>query len=211
MTKIILVRHGRTLWNREEIFRGTEDVPLDDYGRREAASVREVLRSTGIHAAYSSPLSRARETAEIILQPHGIQVRSHAGLADLHFGDWQGLSHQEVKARYPGLYTQWKRAPHSVVFPNGQSLDSVRDRALQVTREAVEKHKGQAVLLVAHRVVNKVLICALLGLDNSHFWQIAQDPAAVNVLEHSEGTWVCRLLNDTCHLRDSGGGSVVDF
>jgi broad specificity phosphatase PhoE len=151
------------------------------------------------------------ETAKIILEPHSIPVQIHPGLMDLDYGDWQGISNEEVKTRYPELYRLWKHAPHTVVFPNGESLGSARDRSLRVTQEVVEKHPGKVVLLAAHRVVNKVLIAALLGLDNSHFWEIGQDTAAINIFQYSEGKWICRVLNDTCHLHKLGGRSTLDF
>ena len=77
MTRIVLVRHGRTEWNKGEIFRGTVDIPLDEQGRKEAACAKDWLKETPFDAAYSSPLGRAVETAEIILQPHGLAVHKH--------------------------------------------------------------------------------------------------------------------------------------
>ncbi len=211
MTRLLLVRHGRTEWNKGEIFRGTADIPLDDQGRREAACARDWLQGESFGAAYSSPLCRAMETARIILEPHGLEVRPHPGLTDLDYGDWQGKSLSEVKRLYPELYRQWETAPHTVVFPNGEGLGAVRDRALAVASEVVSRHPGETVLLAAHRVVNKVLIAALLGLDNSHFWEIGQDTAALNEFVYRDGRWICRLVNDTCHLRDLGDRVTADF
>jgi phosphoserine phosphatase len=211
MTRIVLVRHGRTEWNRGQIFRGTVDIPLDEQGRKEAACARDWLKEETFHVAYSSPLSRAVETAEIILEPHGLTVRRHEGLTDLNYGDWQGKSNEEVKRIYPELCHQWKEAPHTVVFPNGEGLDAVRDRALAAVEEVVTEHPDRTVLLAAHRVVNKVLIASLLGLDNSHFWEIGQDTAALNEFVHQGGKWICRLLNDTCHLRLLTDRVTADF
>jgi broad specificity phosphatase PhoE len=210
-TRILLVRHGRTEWNKGEIFRGTVDIPLDDQGRREAACAREWLRSEKLDAAYASPLSRAMETARIILEPHGLSVTPHPGLTDLNYGDWQGVSLGEVRQKYPELYRMWKQTPHTVVFPNGEGLASVRDRALGAVQEIVTRHLGKTVLLAAHRVVNKVLVMALLGLDNSHFWRIGQDTAAVNEFALEDGVWICRKVNDTCHLRELEGRVTHDF
>ncbi len=99
MTNLIILRHGRTAWNREEIFRGTEDIPLDDQGRREVACARDRLERDRIDAAYSSPLSRAVETANIVMEPHGgVGTVIHDGLKDLNYGDWQGMSHEQVNS-----------------------------------------------------------------------------------------------------------------
>jgi broad specificity phosphatase PhoE len=211
MTRIILVRHGRTEWNKGEIFRGTVDIPLDEQGRKEAACARDWLKEATFHAAYSSPLGRAVETAEIILEAHGLTVRKHEGLIDLNYGEWQGKANEEVKQIYPELYQQWREAPHTVVFPEGEGLGTVRARSLSAAEEMVAKHPDETVLLAAHRVVNKVLIAALLGLDDSHFWEIGQDTAALNEFVYQDGKWICRLVNDTCHLRGLTDRVTTDF
>lgn len=211
MTRIVLVRHGRTEWNKDQIFRGTADIPLDDQGRKEAACARDWLADETFHAAYSSPLGRAVETARIILEPHGLAVRKHEGLTDLNYGAWQGKTKEEVKRVYPELYRQWREAPHTVLFPEGEGLDAVRTRSLAMVQEVVAEHPAATVLLAAHRVVNKVLIAALLGLDDSHFWEIGQDTAALNEFVYENGRWICRLVNDTCHLRGLTGRVTADF
>ena len=211
MTRILLVRHGRTEWNKGQIFRGTVDIPLDEQGRKEAACARDWLEEASFDAAYSSPLGRAVETAEIILEPHGLTVHKHEGLIDLNYGEWQGKPNEEVKRIYPELYQQWREAPHTVVFPEGEGLGAVRDRSLSAVEEVVAKHPDETVLLAAHRVVNKVLIAALLGLDDSHFWEIGQDTAALNEFVYQDGKWICRLVNDTCHLRGLADRVTTDF
>jgi broad specificity phosphatase PhoE len=202
MTTLFLVRHGQTGWNKEGIFRGTKDVPLDAVGKEEALSVGKRLKEEGITAVFSSPLSRAKETAEAIARFHKIEVQLLAGLIDLNFGEWEGQSLEAVKKRYPDLYQQWLQAPHEVIFPGGEGLDVVRSRVMGAVEGIIERHPQEVVVLVSHRVVLKVLICALLVLDNSHFWNIGQDTAAINCFQHRDGTWTCNFLNDTCHLKE---------
>jgi broad specificity phosphatase PhoE len=204
MTTLFLVRHGRTGWNKEQIFRGTRDVPLDAVGKEEALMVGERLKAEGITAVYSSPLSRARETAEAIARFHKVEVKVLPGLIDLNFGEWEGMSLKEVQERYPDLFQQWQQAPHQVTFPSGEGLAVVRSRVIEAVGDVVAHHPQEAVALVSHRVVLKVLICALLGLANSHFWNIGQDTAAINCFQHRNGTWIVNFLNDTCHLKGSG-------
>ncbi len=211
MTRILLVRHGRTEWNKDQIFRGSVDVPLDEQGRKEAARAGDWLKGETFHAAYSSPLSRAVETAELILKTHNIPVQKHPGFTDLNYGDWQKKTRTEVEKLYPELVRQWEQAPHTVNFPNGEGLGAVRERSLKAIQEVAAGHPGQTVLVAAHRVVNKVLIAALLGLDNSHFWEIGQDTAALNEFVYDKERWICRLLNDTCHLRGLEGRVTTDF
>jgi broad specificity phosphatase PhoE len=211
MTRIILVRHGQTPWNKDKIFRGSRDIPLNDTGREEARLAGEWLKGETIHAAYCSPLSRARDTGEAIAKHHGLQVADLPGLTDLKYGDWEGLPLTEVKVKYADLYRRWETAPHTVRFPNGETLDEVKARALAAVAAVVQRHPEQTVLLAAHRAVNKVLIAALIGLDNSNFWRIGQDTTAVNCFNIVNGTWHIMLLNDTCHLRGLTRGEYVDF
>ncbi|MFZ2012392.1 MAG: histidine phosphatase family protein [Nocardioides sp.] len=211
MTGIILVRHGQTPWNLDKIFRGSRDIPLNDQGREEARLAGEWLKGETIHAAYASPLSRARDTAFAIARHHNLAVADLPGLTDLCYGDWEGLPLAEVKTRYAELYHQWETAPATVRFPGGETLDEVKDRALKAVEEVVRRHPGQVVLLAAHRAVNKVLIAAFIGLDNSHFWRIGQDTTAINRFNRVGNTWHIMGLNDACHLRDLARGEYVDF
>jgi broad specificity phosphatase PhoE len=211
MTHIILVRHGRTPWNKDKIFRGTVDIPHDDVGREEARLAGEWLKGETIHAAYCSPLARARDTAQAIARHHGLQVTDLPGLIDLNYGDWQGVPLSEVKVKWAELYRQWETAPHTVRFPQGETLEECSRRAWAAVEEVVERHPGQTVLLAAHRVVNKVLLAKFIGLDNSHFWRLGQDTTAINRFQLVGHAWHILLLNDTCHLRGMKRGPYVDF
>lgn len=211
MTKIYLVRHGRTAWNREEIFRGTKDIPLDEQGMEEARLAGDWLKVEKIDAVYSSPLSRSVETARAIASPHGIDVRILDGLYDINYGKWEGVSHDEVIRKWPDLYRKWKTEPHRVVFPDGESLDAVRKRSMDAVMKVVSLHPGNTVVLVAHRVVNKVILAAIIGLDNSHFWRIGQDTGAINSFRYEDGKWIILSLNDTCHLRKIKSADPSDF
>jgi broad specificity phosphatase PhoE len=211
MTRIILVRHGQTPWNKDKIFRGSVDIPLNDQGREEARLAGEWLKGETIHAAYTSPLSRSRDTAEAIARHHGLEVADLPGLSDLCYGDWQGVPLTEVKVKFAELYRQWEIAPHTVRFPNGETLDEVRARSMAAVTEVIRRHPDQVVLLSAHRAVNKVLIAAFIGLDNSHFWRLGQDTTAVNRFKRVGDTWHILLVNDVCHLRGLERGPYVDF
>jgi len=210
MTEVILARHGETEWNVNEVFRGRIDVDLDETGMKQAQLLAEYLRSARIAAIYSSPLKRALRMAEMIALHHGLEVAVAPGLIDFDYGEWQGLSHQEVKDKYAGLYTQWVEYPHRVRMPAGESLNGVRRRAMGVVREVIAKHAG-TVVLVSHRVVNKVLICALLGLNNSHFWNIRQDVGAITVFTYENERFTLVEHNNTSYLEPISQGKLADF
>jgi broad specificity phosphatase PhoE len=201
MTSVYLVRHGETAWNKEEIFRGRTDISLNEIGFREAQLVGDYLKGKDIQVIYSSPLSRAMETARGIAQVFNLKVQPLEGIIDMSFGKWEGLPLKEVQPRDGELYRQWREEPHLVTLPGGESLDEVRVRAMAALEGVIQYHKGMNIVLVSHRVVNKVIICGILGIDNSHFWQIGQDTAAVNLIQYKEGKYILSLLNETCHLK----------
>jgi len=201
MTRTYLVRHGQTAWNKEEIFRGRTDVPLNETGLREAQLAGEYFREMEIHAIYSSPLLRAWETAQKIADVQRLEVRSLQGIIDMCFGEWEGQSLKDVQEKDGQRFQQWKNEPHLVKIPGGETLDEVRDRAMAVLEKTIKSHSGKTLLFVSHRVVNKVILCSILGLDNSHFWQIGQESTAINLIQHRDGKYVLSLLNEACHLK----------
>jgi broad specificity phosphatase PhoE len=206
VTRIILVRHGQTAWNvgapsaEGERFRGRVDLPLNERGHAQALALAERLADEPIAAIYASPLQRAMETAEPTARRLGLTVQPLEGIIDINYGDWQEHPHSEVARLYPTLYRQWLQEPHLVRPPGGESLEEVRDRAMAALCQVMDCHQDQTVLVAAHQVVNKVLVCAMLGLDNSHFWCIRQDNGCLNVFDYKEGVFTTILINDTCHL-----------
>ncbi len=201
MTRVYLVRHGTTEWNREEIFRGRVDCGLNETGRAEAAAVAGYFEGVKMDGIYTSPLARAAETAAAIAVGRGMEVVPDPAFIDLDFGEWQGHPLKEVREKYPEMYRAWRERPQEVTFPGGENLDQVRKRAWEGLLRVARENPDRTVVIVSHRVITKVLICAALGLDNSHFWQIKQDTTAINCLEYARGMFIVSLLNDSCHLK----------
>jgi broad specificity phosphatase PhoE len=200
-TSIYLVRHGQTAWNKEEIFRGRTDIPLDETGLKQAELVGQYFKGMETHGIFSSPLSRAWQTAQKIAEFHNLKVQPLQGILDMSFGNWEGRPHQEIRENDRQTYRHWVEEPHLVRLPGGEGLDDVRVRAMAAMEEVIRNHPGKTLVLVTHRVVNKVLICGILGLDNSHFWQITQDTTAINLVQHRDGKYILSLMNETCHLK----------
>jgi broad specificity phosphatase PhoE len=210
MAEIILARHGATEWNVEEVFRGRIDVELNETGIKQAELLAEYLTDSKIDAVYSSPLKRALDTAEIIASHHKLDVEIAPGLIDLDYGKWQGLPHQEVKDKYRELYAEWIKSPHRVKMPAGESLSDVRERAIGVVDKVIAKYEG-TVVLVSHRVVNKVLICTLLGLDNSYFWNIKLDTGGITTFIYENGRFILTEHNNTSYLKSLHEAPLSDF
>jgi phosphoserine phosphatase len=210
MTTIILVRHGDTDWNVEEIFRGRADIELNETGIKQARLLAKHFESVPIEAVYSSPLKRAWETAKIIAGFRNIDITLCQELIDFDYGEWQGLSHRTVKEKHETLYAEWLQNPHLVKMSRGESLDDVGRRALSVVNQVIINHQG-VVVLVSHRVVHKVIICALLGLDNSHFWNIRLDTCGITTFVCERNRYVLTRHNDTSFLTPLGQTSLSDF
>lgn len=206
MTRIILVRHGQTVWHSDGIERaeGRAEVDLDEVGVRQAGATAARLSQWEISAVYSSPLKRALSTAGILGARRGLTPQPEPGLIDIDYGKWQGMTHQEAKADDPRLYDLWLKRPHLVAFPNGESLNDVRKRAVSGIEALVPKCDGKTVVLVSHKVVIKLLLCHFLDLDDSHFWRFQQGFCAVNVIEADAGSRVVHLINDACHIEGLG-------
>jgi broad specificity phosphatase PhoE len=211
MTEIILIRHGETEWNTSETFRGRADIDLDASGLQQAELLGSYLSKEKIDLIYSSPLKRAVKTAEAIARFQNIEVNAVENLNDLDFGEWQGLTLEEVKGKYEELYRDWLDTPEQVKIPGGESLQSILDRALPFVEDAVMKCGEGKVALVSHRVVHKVLICALLGLDNSHFWNIKLDTGAITRFIYNGDKVILTVHNDTPYLKDIQDRPLEDF
>ncbi len=210
MAEFIIARHGETEWNVAEVFRGQVDIDLNETGVKQAELLAGYLSTSTIEAIYSSPLKRALKTAETIARPHQLKVTVEPDLVDLNFGKWQGLSHQEVKERYGELYAKWVTHPEQARMPGGETLEDVRKRAARVITQVLGSHSGTS-LIVGHRVVNKVIICALLGLDNSHFWKIRQNVGGISIFAYQNEQFILTRHNDTSFLRPLAGVRQDDF
>lgn len=211
MTEIILVRHGETDWNASEVFRGRADVGLNENGRKQARALGAYLSKEKIDFIYSSPLKRAVDTAGAIARHQTLEVNRIENLIDFHFGDWQGLSLRDVRERCPELYRDWEDTPEQVRIPGGESLAEVRNRALPFIEDAIMRCGEGRIVFVSHRIVNKVLVCALLGMDLSHFWNIRIDVGGLTRFSCGDGRLVLSKHNDTLYLEPAGITEGSDF
>ncbi|MBD2099935.1 histidine phosphatase family protein [Leptolyngbya sp. FACHB-261] len=208
--RLLLVRHGETEWNRQQRFQGQIDVPLNDTGRQQAQQASEFLRSVKLDAAFSSPMLRPRETAEIILRHHPeLSLVFLDDLMEIRHGLWEGKYEHEIEAGFPGLLQQWQRHPEQVQMPEGENLQQVWMRATSAWQQAVNATgEGRTSLVVAHDAVNKAILADLLGLKPEHFWCFKQGNGAVSVIDYPQGPAgppLVQALNITTYL-----GGVLD-
>ncbi|MFC1919394.1 histidine phosphatase family protein [Chloroflexota bacterium] len=199
-TRIILVRHGQTAWNREERFRGRADIELDDVGVKQAQAVANRLKQSGITGIYSSPLKRTLQTAQPIGKLGNLKVLPLDSVIDVDYGYWQGLTIEEAQRRDPDIFLQWRHEPQKVRFPHGESLKEVRSRAAISLDQLTQDYIGQTFVIVSHIVVCRLIILHFMDLDTAHFWNIRQDNCSINTFEMREGLKIAVSINDTCHL-----------
>jgi probable phosphoglycerate mutase len=210
--RLLLVRHGETEWNRQTRFQGNIDVPLNDNGREQAGKAAQFLQNVRLDFAFSSPMLRPKETAEIILQYQpNVQLELRDGLREIGHGLWEGKLEAEIEQTYPGELHRWRTVPAQVQMPEGENLRQVWERAVEAWQSILESVGNQTKtgLVVAHDATNKVLLCHILGLAADHFWNFRQGNGAVSVIDYPQGITglpVLQAMNVTTHL----GGGVLD-
>lgn len=210
--RIVLARHGETPWNAEGRYQGQEDIALSPVGEAQAVSLGLRLESLPVDRAVSSPLSRARRTAELALgADRARMLQLDAGLQEINHGSWEGLLASEIHARDPERLRAWREQPDSVLMPDGgESLQDVFDRAWAALERASEGlGLEETLLVVAHDAVNRVILCRVLGIPLSRLWSFRQAPTTLNLLEGEslERLEVVRL-NDCAHHTPLFGEAV---
>ena len=212
LTTIVLVRHGRTeLTEARKISGGDGDDPsLSAAGNSDAEKVAHALKAIGsqgswqriapISAVVTSPMKRARETAEIIAEGFGLQVTDNENLREISFGDWDGLSHEEAQAYDPELWNSW-RGSWEVSPPNGESLE-VFDQRLQLAREQiVERHSGKTVVVVAHVMPIRGFLRWAFDAAAAAYWRPQVAPCSISIIRvWGDQTAEVVTVNHTAHL-----------
>ncbi len=210
--RLLLVRHGETDWNRQTRFQGGIDVPLNDNGRQQSQKAAQFLKDLPLDFAFSSPMLRPKETAEIILRYHpGVPLELLDGLREISHGLWEGKLEAEIEQAYPGELHRWRTVPAEVQMPEGENLQQVWERSAAAWQSILAAVENQAKtgLVVAHDATNKALLCQILGLSPDHFWNFRQGNGAVSVIDYPQGPSglpVLQAMNITSHL----GGGVLD-
>lgn len=177
-------------------FIGRLDVPLSLLGERQSAVQAERLRSAPLAAVFSSDLSRARRTAEIIAAPHGITPAVVPALREMDMGRWDGLTAEEIGEREPVAFKEWMSGVGEFAFPEGESLSDLLGRAWAAFHAIVAAHAGRTIAIVAHGGTNRVLLCHALGAPLGRILALGQDYGALTVLAHRDGGWCLSRLNE---------------
>lgn len=197
--RLILVRHGETDWNVQHRYQGWSDLPLNEVGLKQAGALAARLAGEQVGAIYASDLQRAMQTAQIIAGRHSQSVIADLRLREISFGDWEGLTFDEIRARWPGEVDAWLGDSLRVAPPGGETLAQVAERVRGALDDIVGQNVGQTVLLVAHGGPLRVLLCLALDLDAQAHWHFRLDAASVSELSVYAGEASLVRLNVTGH------------
>jgi ribonuclease H / adenosylcobalamin/alpha-ribazole phosphatase len=204
-TITLLLRHGETALSVDRRFAGRGDAPLTAAGRRQAAAAAKRLAARGgIGMIVTSPLQRARRTAEVVAEATGAALKVDDDLVETDFGDWEGLTFAEASARWPDETSAWLGSA-DVAPPGGESLATVARRVLSALDRLLAAHAEETLLLVSHVTPIKTLACRAMLAPPATMFRIHLDVASLcEIYWYADGPAVVRSLNDTAHLRRRG-------
>lgn len=197
MTRLLLARHGQSVSNAVRRFQGVQDVPLSEIGLRQAEALGAALGRCRVAAIYTSPLQRARRTAEIVAAGLGMPVVSVEALRELSLGEWEGRTVEEIRALPGDPYARWVRDPVAGLPPGGEPLPDVQARVVGALEAIAAAHpNGDDVLVVCHGGVISAFLAHCLGLPLSAIWRVTLSNGSLTQVAPPR----VLSVNDTAHL-----------
>jgi alpha-ribazole phosphatase len=204
-TTLYVIRHGETVNAEEKRYKGTMDVPLSANGIAQMEMtaghlekmVMEKKPATGLTAVYTSDLSRARQSADILAGRFKLKPVVDESLRERHFGIWEGMSFDEITGKYPHEFQAWKKNPLLSRPLDGESTDQVQRRVIPAVEKIIQKNWNTHVAIVAHGGVNRVILCHYLGIPLEHIFRIEQGNGALSIIVFSDDYPLVSLLNWT--------------
>ena len=204
MIKLILVRHGETVWNKQRrIQGGGSDVELSEAGRKQAERLGLSLKEVEFSAIYSSPLKRALDTAKPIADYHQLGIQVDPDLKELEVGELEGVDIAELGTNFSRFLLRWQHEGGWEKMPGGESIDDLGDRVGAYLQRIIGKHKQEAVVVVSHFFVTVVIICKALGVPLTQMERIRVQNASVSIIDFRDRRPCLMSLSDICHLRES--------
>lgn len=202
-TYLFLLRHGATPANEQRpyILQGKGiNRGLSECGRRQAQAVGQFFRDFAIHHVYSSPMVRAFETAKEVARHHSLDVTPLELLVECHVGHWEGMDWETIMREFPEEYRAFMANPGEVCYLGGESYGDVLRRVRPIFQELLERHTGEAIVVVAHNVVNRVYLADLLKMDLRLAKDIRQVNTGINVIRYRKGETSLVTMNAAFHL-----------
>ena len=195
--QIVLLRHGATDWNLQGRCQGSSDRRLTEVGLRQAEQISMQLGNETIHAIYSSSLERARQTAALVSRPHNLPVMIEDDVRELDHGELEGLTFNEIKAKFSDFLTVWRTTPAELQIPGGERLADVAERAWRALSRIAQRHEtDQTVVVVSHNFPILGVVCRVTGTDLNNYRSFHLDPCGVTrITQHRNGLWEVTHVN----------------
>lgn len=200
MLKIMLTRHGKTAWNEIRKVQGHSDIELTPEGIRQAELLAENCPLENVSAIYSSDLSRAKTTAEILARKFNLQVQLVPELREVNFGDLEGKTLAEFEKSDPQNFYNFFNKPDELKIPNAETFSELQARAMNALQKIIAAHHDENIIIVAHGAINRVILCAILEIPIRKMWSLSQFNTAVNLFRYDAGFFTVDLINGTAHL-----------
>ena len=198
--RLFALRHGETAWTRERRFSGSRDLPLTTQGERQAQALADALTAERVSAVYTSPLDRTRTTAEIVARALKLPVTIEPGLREMAFGDWEGLTRDEVAERWPDLFDLWRTSPERAVPAGGEGVLEVAGRAGKALQQIRDLHPEGTVVVVSHAIVLRLIVLDALGLGPDRLWSLDASPSGLTEIEYQPDWATVHRMNTLAHL-----------
>ena len=200
--RLYLIRHGQTDWNVAGRIQGSTDIPLNDTGRRQAACLAEGMEKRPVTQVFSSTLSRAYETAAAIGKRQGVPVRGLSQLQEVNYGDWEGLTMEEIEQKYPNEQEQWYLSPVEVAPPGGETQTQVYERCRQAVEKILDEAQGDVAVVSHGATVVFLLEYMMDGTGRDEEDDIIVGNASISTVEYDRETkrFALTQLNDREHL-----------
>jgi len=204
MTRLILTRHGQTVWNSEKRVQGSLDSPLTETGLLQTRALAMRLAGEQIGHIYASHAPRAVSTANELARMLGLnRIHIAPDLRELSFGEWEGAVWQDLRTANPDVFRIWDTTPYLVTPPGGETMAAVMERAWNCVQQILPLHPDETICLVTHGLTLHLLVTKALGLEVRDWFQTPrQQNTALNIFEITGEIWTPKLLGDCAHLAE---------
>lgn len=204
MKKIILIRHGESKWNTLKKIQGQKDISLTAKGLKQAQLIGNRLKKEKIDKIYSSDLKRAYITAETIGNKIGLDVTPMKELREINFGIWEGMSNDQMLQEFYDDVLLWRSNPEKLKIEGAESIEELQKRAMKGINKIIDdSDEHDNFVIVSHSATIKTIILGLLDMDLTYFKNLTISNVGLTVIEFREYNRVLKVLNDTCHLKES--------
>lgn len=194
--KLYLVRHGQTDMNKQKLYYGWTDCPINETGRKQAETLHQYFKNVPLDKVITSDLKRAIETAEIITKNHNIHLEKRKNFRELNFGVWEGKHHKMLLQEYPNEMKQWGQNWESFCIPEGESFSTFYDRIKKELQYIINSTpEEQNLLLVTHNGVMSAMLCVLTGAGYQGFWRFFLEQETYSLVSIVKGNIIIEKIN----------------